>query len=123
MDFEDLNSQRGALLAARYRGIRTVEIKGRRATLVMDTERAATITDLKSRIARASSDGRRRYGMDLADVIRQSGVYAGRVLKGEKPADLAVMQPIKFELLINWKMANRFSELHYQTSCSPSPTR
>jgi ABC-type uncharacterized transport system substrate-binding protein len=61
--------------------------------------------------------------MALAEVNRQSSVYAGRVLKGEKPGDLAVMQPTKFELLINWKMANRFSELHCQTTCSPSPTR
>src|SRR6516225_5632203 len=78
------------------------------------TARRAQLATLATRYMVPMTTGNRQiteagglmsYGADIRDTFRQIGVYAGRILKGEKPADLPVVQSTKFELVINIETA------------------
>jgi putative ABC transport system substrate-binding protein len=79
-----------------HRGL-IIEIAGRHQLPVIYALRAA-----------AADGGLMSYGVDIPDLFRRSALYADRILKGEKPTDLPVQLPTKYELVINLKTAKAF---------------
>ena len=82
--------------------------------------RLPTIFALRAAVA---DGGLMSYGVDIIELFRQSAIYADRILKGEKPADLPVQLPSKFELTINMKTAKALGLDDSRPRCSRPPTR
>ena len=77
----------------------------RRVQLVQPGGAPRDPRDISRRVNIAEVGGLMSYGANITDAFRQLGVYAGRILKGAKPADLPVVQASKFELVINAETA------------------
>jgi putative ABC transport system substrate-binding protein len=94
----------------------------RRAQFVTLTARDRIPTAYSDRFTVAAG-GLMSYGTNFADTHRQVGVYTGSILRGANPADLPVMQPTKFEFVINLQTARTLNIERCHPRCSHSPTR
>jgi putative ABC transport system substrate-binding protein len=82
----------------------SVIVGGKRDEIVLLAARYALPT-MFAYVRDVRAGGLFSYATDVSDIVRQAGAYTGRILKGEKPADLPVVQPTKFEFIINLRTA------------------
>jgi putative tryptophan/tyrosine transport system substrate-binding protein len=107
-DIQDIDAAFAKLAQKRVDALLTAPsalFGARRQQLALLTARYAIPAMYHDRLF-TEAGGLMSYGASLADAYRQVGVYTGRVLKGEKPTDLPVLQPTKYELVINLGTAN-----------------
>ena len=95
-------------------------IHSRPIILLAARNNVPTIYPWRSTVVRDS--GLLSYGPDLGDIVRRGAVYVDRILRGEKPADLPVQVPVKFEMAVNAGRPRR-SASTYRRRSSPSPTK
>ena len=85
--------------------IRRERLGSRPFMIVEENALKASVTTMYAQREFSEAGGFISYGANLPEAYRLAGVYAGRILKGERPSDLPVIQPTKFELVINVKAA------------------
>jgi putative ABC transport system substrate-binding protein len=96
---------------------------GTQEKLIVDLAARGAIPVLYPTRDYALAGGLMSYGTDFRDSYRQCGIYAGRVIRGEKPADLPVQLSTKFEFVVNLKAAKAAGALGPQLKCNCWPTR
>jgi putative ABC transport system substrate-binding protein len=100
----------------------SVTVRARRDQILTLAARYALPTMFPYSVDVRGTGGLFSYGPEPLEIVRQAGAYTGRILKGEKPADLPVVRPTKFEFFINLRTAKALG-FQIRPTCSHSPTR
>jgi putative tryptophan/tyrosine transport system substrate-binding protein len=98
--FDDLARARAAALLV-FPDTLFIDVRGRLAEIAA----ARKLPAIYSNRLYVEDGGLMSYGSSPIDAFREAGIYTGRILRGEKPSDLPIVQPTKFELVINLKTA------------------